>query len=207
MNKGLLLIGLGVAVVVLLFGTYYYRPDDSSEGYNPGDVIHMRVPPTGMGYKLSAEPAYVRYYLKNPIGDVAHVEDHEVVYKKSELLGWSFYDEHQITIGAFPMEGMWVLDGEIHSTTFGIIDIGTAFPTTKTFYVKANMLSSLFAPIYLHGENPLSILFGGIDITLPALIYLIGFVVFLIFLIIVNNHLRDEKMIQIVKKYSKGGKK
>ena len=206
MNKGLLLVGLGLVVVVIVLGSQYYPSGDSDEGYKPGDVIHMRVPATGMAYKLTAEPKYVRYYLRNPLDDIIHVEDHEVTYKKSEILGWSFYDEHQVTIGAFPMEGSWTLKGEVFSTTLGLIDIGEAFPASKTFYVEeGTIIDNLFAPIYFHGENPLSFLFGGIDITLPPLIYFVGGIMLIIVLLVINSHMRDVRTVRMIKKHSGRG--
>ena len=204
MNKGLLLIGLGLIVIVIVIGSQYYQSSDSSEGYKPGDVVHMRVPSTGMAYKLTGEPAYVRYYLRNSINDIVHIEDHEVTYKKSEILGWTFYDEHQVTIGAFPMAGSWTLTGEVFSTTFGIIDIGEAFPASKTFYVeKGTIIDNLFAPIYLHGEHALSFLFGGIDITLPPLIYPIGAVLLIVIFVVINSYMRDARTVRLIKKHSK----
>jgi hypothetical protein len=204
MNKGLILIGLGLLVVVIVLGSQYYQSSDTSEGYKPGDVVYMRVPSTGTIYKLVSEPAYVRYYLKNPVGDTVHVEDHVVTYKKSEILGWSFYDEHQVTIGAFPMEGLWTLEGKVFSTALGIIDVGDAFPTSKDFYVvEGTIIDNILAPIYLHGEHPLSIIFGTIDIIFPALIYpIMGVMLFIVFLV-VNSHLRDARTMKLIKKHSK----
>jgi len=202
-NKGLVIIGLGLVVIILVLGSWHYQSSDSSEGYKPGDVIHIRIPSTGTMYQLTGEPSYMRYHLKNPIGDTIHVEDHEITYKKDEPLGWTCYDEHQITIGAFPMAGLWKLEGELHSVTLGIIDIGS-IPTTKEFYVAGGtIIDNLFAPLYFHGENPLSFIFGTIDITIPPLIYPIAGIVLLIALIAVYLNRRDTKIIKMVKKHSK----
>lgn len=204
MSKGLVLIGLGLVVIVFILGSQYYQSSDSSEGYKPGDVVHMRVPSTGMAYKLTSEPSYVRYYLRNSIDDIVHIEDHTITYKKSEILGWTFYDEHQVTIGAFPMEGSWTLTGEVFSTTLGIIDIGEAFPASKDFYVvEGTIIDNLLAPIYLHGEHALSFLFGSIDITLPPLIYLVVVVLIIIILLVINSHLRDVRTEKLIKRVIK----
>ena len=207
MNKGIIIIGLGLAVIaIVLVGSQYLSDSDSSdEGYKPGDEVYVRFPSTGTAYipTLVGEPTYVRYFLKDPLGDTIYVEEHEITYKKDELIGWSVYDEHQITIGAFPREGVWKLEGEFHATV-GIIDVGSIIPLTIEFYVvEGSIIDNIMAPIYLHGENPLSFIFGTVDIALPALIYPIVVIMFIIVLLVINNRMRDARMVRLVKKHSK----
>jgi hypothetical protein len=203
MNKGMVIILIGLTVFVLAFGNYFLHLNNVDDEYfHPGDAVSMRVPSTGTIYKLIVEPTFVRYYLKNPEGEIVHTEDHTVTYKQHEFLGWSFYDEHQVTIGAFPMEGIWTLEGEPYSK-LGIIELGSPLPETKTFYVADNVLCSLFAPLYFYGTHPLSVIFGGINIVLPAPIYLVALAVALIMLVFVSKYMRDAKTARMIAEHER----
>lgn len=203
MNKGLLVIVIGLVVLVLLFGNYFMPSDDTNDDYyHPGDAVSMRVPLSGYIPTGIIEPSYVRYYLKNGGNEIVHTEDHMVSYKKLEILGWACYDEHQITIGAFPSEGVWTIDGELHCVA-GIIDVPSGFPTTKTFYVAGDLMGSLFAPIYIYLGNPIVPAIPGKSITLPAPIYFIIITAIFMAYLSMSRYSQSARIARMVAEYSK----
>jgi len=208
MNKGILIIIIGVAVLALVLSGYFIHLDDDSANngfFNPGDTVSMRVPATGTIYRLIVEPLYVRYHLKNPEGKTAYTEDHSITYKKDEILGWSFYDEHQIMIGAFPMDGTWMLEGEVHSQ-LGPIDLGSATPEKKSFCVVDNFLCSLFAPLYLYIGGVVPFSAPILNIALFPPIYLLLIVVVAITLLMSSRYMQNTRTKRMIEEYSKKNK-
>ena len=203
-NKGIIIIVLGIAVLGSVVFALPQLQLEQSGSYKPGSIIHMRIPSSGLARNLVGEPMFVRYYLRSPSGDVAHSEDHDVTYKNNDILtSWEFYDEHDVTIGAFAEAGMWSLEGELHSS-YAIIEL-PSIPLLKTFYVESGtIIDNILAPIYLHGDHPLTFLFGAIDITLPPLIFPIMLIVVLIVVIIIRRKQQESMIEQAVKKGMRG---